>query len=151
MRMIWSNSQTGNYSYLPHTLLPWQDQTLLQRLKAVLSLPFIWKYLNRRYALHSCSLCSRRSGVCGRIHYLQFAQETLTLTTPSQTLPTKLLLMDWYIMFVMSVLISHTANRTVAASTFTAFWTIFDCSYLWISDTTKSLLYSSPSGWRRPI
>lgn len=66
-------------------------------------------------------------------------------------LPTKLLLMDRHIMFITSVLISYSKPHYGASRTFIAFWTVFVCSYLWIHYTTKLLLYSSPSGCRRPF
>lgn len=83
--VIWSNSRIRNYSYLPgnysylsYALLLWQDQIYLERLKAMFSLSFIWKHINRRFALHSYSLCRLSSHSYGQYNYLQFSQEMLT-------------------------------------------------------------------------
>lgn len=78
------------------------------RLKAVFSLPFIWKYKTRRF-----SLCSHGSIIYGWTNYIQCSRETLTLTTLPQTLPAKLLLMDCHIVLIMSILLSHTVNHTM--------------------------------------
>jgi len=64
--MVWSNLQTGNYSYLagnlPCALLLQQDQAWLERLKAAFSLPLVWKYISR-FALHCYSLSAASAAV----------------------------------------------------------------------------------------